>query len=97
MKVIECKYVPIKYYYDTFNIKQRVFKRVCLLHSEDVTIFKLHKQNTRYYCCKNLIDYYINRPPEDRFIENGLREELCEMKEWSNADFIYHPVTKTDD
>jgi hypothetical protein len=65
METIEFDRIPIKYYYDKFNIKQRIFKRIC---QSDIERFNIHKHKSRYYCCKNRVDYYFDRPPQDRFI-----------------------------
>jgi hypothetical protein len=79
MNDIDFERVPIKYYYDMFGVKTRVFNK---LHKRDVERYKLHKHGSRYYyCCKNRVDYYLNRPPEDHFIEAGLEDEFCEKKE----------------
>lgn len=89
MHIIEFQRVPIKYYYDNLNIGYRVFSHIDMFDRER---FKLHKVGRRYYCCKNRVDYYINRPPEHHFIDAGLREEYCEMKGWTEADFEVLPM-----
>ena len=65
MEIIEFHCIPIKYYYDKFNIKQCIFKRI---GQSDIKRFNIHKRKSRYYCCKNRVDYYLDRPPQDRFI-----------------------------
>lgn len=89
MEAIEFQRAPIKYYYDNVNFGRAGFKNIDVFTRER---FKLHKTGTRYYCCKNRVDYYINRPPEDHFIRAGLEEELCEMKGWTEADFEVLPM-----
>ena len=79
--------VAIKYYYEVFNVakSKHVFKYV---DDSEVRRFRIEKKGARYFCCKARVDYYVSRPPQDRFIEVGLEAEVWEKYGWTESDFI---------